>query len=421
MPERDLAYARVAGKAGLFGARWVGTMHELPSVEEIGRVVEAGLEGAPEPGPERTLLLVDRGFLLHQREHRLDPAAEAAVAEAVAAAEALGDADLLSGALDLLQSWETDRGRYGEGYRKNARRLELVPQMTDVKEIGDAHAVSAWSAHHLGRYRESEAHATECVERSRGVDAGSYLHGLVWREMARFMLGDWDGALADQAEIERVAAQDPRELPAGFTVRAYAFAALCHELRGEQDAADPYIEVTTRYFVQRRSVHAQGSLQAPPLALVLARRGRYDEALELIPFVPETGSSGITLEVLCEIAALRGRWDEASELVVAARAEAAVGEQVSLPLFAARLEGRAAAAAGDGARAAELLAQTADGFAGLGARWEEAWSRLLLAEVVAGDDRARAGRELAAALPVFERLRSVREVERAGALLAGAA
>ena len=138
---------------------------------EVARTTaqEAGLAGAPEAGRERTVLLVDLGFLLHQREHRRDEEAETAVREAAAAAEELGDPDLLSTALDLLQSWETDRGRYGEGYRTNARRIELIPRMTDVKEIGDTYAVAAWAAAHLGRYREADEHATACIERSRGV------------------------------------------------------------------------------------------------------------------------------------------------------------------------------------------------------------------------------------------------------------
>jgi hypothetical protein len=391
-------------------------MHDLPSPEELGRVIDAGLEGAPEPGAERTVLLVDRGFLFHQREHRRDQEAENAVYDAVAAAEELGDPDLLSGALDLLQSWDTDRGRYGAGYRTNERRVELVPRMTDVKEIGDIYAVAAWIAEHLGRYRDAEAHATACIDRSRGVDPGSYLHGLVWRVIARYMLGDWDAALADQAEIERIAAQDPRELPAGYTIRAYAFAGLCHELRGEPEIADGYIELTQRYFVQRRGVYAQGSLQAPPLALTLARRDRWEEALDAIPHVPRTGSAGLTLEVLCEIIAARERWEDVPDLVAKARDEAENGELVALPLFVDRLEGRAAAAAGDVPSALRLLEQAAAGFAALGARWEEALSRLLLAETLAADDPARVDAELGAALPEFERLGSVREIERARAL-----
>jgi hypothetical protein len=75
-------------------------------------------------------------------------------------------------------------------------------------------------------------------------------------------------------------------------------------------------------------------------------------------------------------------------------------------------------AAGDALQSAEPLSRSADGFAALGARWEEAWSRLLLAEVVAHSESGRAERELAAALPVFEQLRSVQETEHARALLA---
>jgi class 3 adenylate cyclase len=421
LSDRDPAFARLAGKAALFGARWIGTMHELPETEEVRRMIDAGLRAAPGSGRERTLLLVDRGFLLSQRENRRDDETEAAVREAAAAAEQLGDADLRSGALDLVQSWETVRGRYGDAYRATLRRNELIPRMTDVKEIGDSYAMAAWSAQHLGRYREAEAHASVCIERSRGIDAGSYLHGLTWRVAARFMLGEWEAMLADQAELERVAAEDPRELPAGYTMRAYTFTGLCRELRGERDEADRYMELALRYFDLRRDLRPQGSLQGPPLALALARRGRLDEALALIPLLPGSASAGVTLEARCEIAAASERWDEAAGLVAAAREEAAVGEQLSLPLFADRLEGRAEAAAGDAIHAALLLGRSAEGFASLGARWEEAWSRLLLAEMVVGSERRRAEHELAAALQVFEQLGSVREVERARALLADVA
>src|SRR6185437_14292228 len=135
-----------------------------------------------------------------------------------------------------------------------------------------------------------------------------------------------------------------------------------------------------------------------------------------IPLVPRTLSAGVTLEARGEIAAARGRWDEAAELAAAAREEAEVGEQLTLPLFADRLEGRAASARGDATAAAELLGRSAEGFAAIDARWEEAWSRLLLAEAVGSADRQRAERAVAAALPVFEGLGSVQEVERARAL-----
>jgi class 3 adenylate cyclase len=415
----DPAFARLAGKAALFGARWIGAAHDLPPTEEVLGIIDAGLHSAgPGRERERTLLLADKGFLYAFREKRRDAVAEAAVQEAARAAEQLGDPDLLSAALDLVQAWDIHLGRYGNAYRSNLRRTELVTRMTDVKEIGDVYAMAASSAQYTGRYAEAEAHASACIERSRGIDAGSYIHGLTWRVCARFMLGRWDDALGDQAELERLAAQDPRELPVGFTMRAYRFSALCHELRGERDEADRYIDLARRFFDFMGERSPSGDpVEAQPLALALAHRGLFQEALDLCPLYPRTVVSGVTLEALCEIVAAQGNWAEAPGLIAAARDEATTGEQLSLPLYADRLEGRAAAAAGEVERGATLLRGAAAGFAALSARWEEAWSRLLLAELLVGSEPRSAERELSAALSVFEQLRSVREAERARALL----
>ncbi|MBD0328489.1 MAG: AAA family ATPase [Thermoleophilia bacterium] len=409
-------FARLAAKAALFGARWIGTMRELPEIDDVRRLIDAGLGAAPERGPERTLLLVDRGFLISQREGRRDQEADDAVREAAAAAEELGDADLLSAALDLVQAHAMLLGRYGEMYREGQRRNALVPRMSDVKEIGDTYAMAAWSALHLGRYREAETHASACIVRSHGIDAGSYLHGLTWRVAARFRLGDWDGSLADHAELERVAPLARGEAPAGYTTLAYASRALTHVRRGEHDEADRYVDAALRYFRGQRLPAGRSLLHSAPLALALAQTGRFEEALALLPFAPRTGGAGATLEALCEIAAARERWDEAPGLVSAAREEAEAGGLLALPLVADRLEGRAAAAGGDVRRGAELLARSADGFAELEARWEEAWSRLLLAELAASTDAGIAERHLGAALRVFEQLGSVRELERSRAL-----
>jgi DNA-binding SARP family transcriptional activator/class 3 adenylate cyclase len=421
LADGDAAYARLAGKATLFSTRFLGTMQTLPAIETVRGIVERGLLAAPEPGAERTLLLVNRGFLLVQRDGRRDEAAEATVREAEAAAEELGDPDLLSAALDLVATHEEDDGRYGDAYRTDLRRNTLVGRMTDVKEIGDALAVAARKAHHLGRFREAEAHASACIERARGVDSGSYLHGLTWRVAARFALGEWDDALADQAELERVVAVGAGELPPPLVMGAYTRAALCHELRGERGEAERYVELSLRYFARVRHARVGGSIHLPPLALALARQERFDEALALVPHVPRTLSAGATLEVMCEIAAMQERWDEGLRLAAAARDEAQVGEQLGLPLFADRVEGRAAAARGDAAEAGELLGRSANGFAAIGARWEEAWSRLLRAEAAGSGERELAERELAAALPVLESLGSAREAARARALLAAVA
>jgi hypothetical protein len=269
---------------------------------------------------------------------------------------------------------------------------------------------------HLGRFRRAEEFATAAVERSRAIDPGSYLHGLAWRVCARFMLGDWNGALADQSELERVAAQDPPELPAGFTMSAYGFAALCRELRADTTGADHYIQLGLNYHarVQQRGT---ASIHTAPLALALAHRGRFEDALELVPLARHSKVAGRTLEVRCEITAAQGRWEQATGLIAAARDEAHFGEQLSLPLYADRLAGQTAAAHDDVVHSIEMLTRSADGFAALEAIWEEARSRLLLADVVSQHDHQQAKTQIGLALPVFERLRSVAEIQRTRALL----
>ncbi|HEU4998131.1 MAG TPA: adenylate/guanylate cyclase domain-containing protein [Lapillicoccus sp.] len=420
LSSEDPAYPRLAGKAAEYSVRWLGALQHVPALDEARHLIDAGLRAGPPSGGDRAQLLIDRGFLLTSRERRQDAESEAATLAALTAAEELGDADLISAALDLRQTHERGRGRLREAYRTAQRREALVPRMTDPKEIGDVHAMAAMVDVVIGRYEEAEAYATTCIEQARGFDAGSYLHGLAWRVISRLVLGDWNGLLADQAELERIAEQDPRDLPAGYLMGAYGSAALCHALRGETARADHYIDVGLRSSERRLAARPDVLEHTPALAVAMARRGRVAEALPLIPLIPNSSTASRFLEARCEIATLDGDVGSAAELVAAARAEAEFGGQLALPLFADRLEARVAATADQPERAAELLERSAAGFAALGAVWQAAWSRLLLAETVISDDPRRAHEELASALPVFERLGSVLETERARALLADA-
>ena len=296
--------------------------------------------------------------------HRRDDEADAAVREAVAAAEELDDADLLSAALDL-RAVERDRRVAVTATRtgRHCRRTELVPRMTDVKEIGDSYAMAARSAHHLGRYREAEAHASACIERSREIDSGSYLHGLTWRVAARFTLGDWDGALADQAELERVAGAGSAEScrPPTRWRGIHARRALPRAARRARRVAIDTSRSALRYFDQRMRPPGAHDLGSPGVRSRSRLRGEGASTRRSRSSRSCRGarSAGVTLEALCEIAAARERWDEAAGLVAAAREEAEVGEQLSLPLFADRLEGRAAGAGGDMVTAAWLLDRSA--------------------------------------------------------------
>jgi hypothetical protein len=235
---------------------------------------------------------------------------------------------------------------------------------------------------------------------------------LTWRARARFALGDWDGALADQHELERLQEEDARDLPPGFTIGSYTVAALCHDLRGELAEADRYLEIARR-FIARTSIGVAGSQNSPAAARALAQRGLLDEAAALSPVIERSMASGRHLEAQCEITAAREDWDGTPGLLTRARLEAAECGLIALPFFADRLEGRWLAALGNAETAAELLLQSSEGFRQLGALWEEAWSRLLAAETLLAIDGNRARDEAARALTTFKRLRSVAEMDRA--------
>src|SRR5581483_10426582 len=93
LSDSDPGYARVAGKATLFATRFTGTMQELPAIDEVSGILAHALPAAPAHGRERAWLLINRGFLLVQREDRRDAEAEASVREAMSAAEELADPD----------------------------------------------------------------------------------------------------------------------------------------------------------------------------------------------------------------------------------------------------------------------------------------------------------------------------------------
>jgi len=291
-------------------------------------------------------------------------------------------------------------------HEASARRVALVPRLQTSLEIGDAYAIAAWSAVFLGAYAGLR-YAETGTETARGVNPGSFLHCLTFVVLARFALGDWDGALRAHAEMLEVAADDPRELPPTPYARGYACAALCHELRDEAAQADACLDLVRNVIVTRRPrVGLVGGCAAA--ARALAHRGRFEEVRELFPWTGRGEGSAPLLEALCEVSAAAEDWEDAEWTLRLARGEAEECRLLALPYFADRLEGRLAAAADRDSEASELLRRSAEGFRGLGAPWEEAWSRLQFAEA------GREPEQAFAALATFERLGSVVDAFRPG-------
>jgi class 3 adenylate cyclase len=400
--------------------RWPASLVLPPDEDEVAPYVEIGLEHAAPVGEARVRLLLARSmwvFAFGRGGFTDDEAAASRQAgeDAFALAEALGRDDLASAALDGVGSIEVIVGLHGHTWPVIERRLEIAERLTDPWEVGDALQTAADIALAIGRYDDARRLATEGYERARG-GPDVWRAGLAWRAIARFKLGDWDGAVEDFERMEAARATTRFGTVGYFTLTMWSCIALLNELRGEGAAADA--------LVARVDAELSGGTPTvrtiPWLARLSAHR-RSDEAFERIEgsasLVGRDMGRGATLEAHCDVIGDLGRWELADEIVAEAREFAQQALLEALPLHADRLDGRSALARGDASSAVEALARAAFGFADLGARWEAALARLWLgeAQLEAGMPDARESAQ--AAHDVFEELRSLQELERARSLL----
>jgi class 3 adenylate cyclase len=432
---REAVDARLTGKdqggPGLAGlcaralevvTRGRGAMRSRLSEAEAAPYLEIGLQhSGTGDSEERIRLLTVQSFWPYSfrgkssSDEELDRA-RGAGEEAATMSLRLGRADLASAALDGVASYYVSRGLYGRMDDVVERRLDLVTSLTDPHEIGDVYAVAAWVEFHIGRYRLALQLADEGYRRSESGAPMMALYCLDWRAMARCRLGVWDELLADVAMIQDLLG-DRRESPPGFASDHFAAAAFVHEVRGDHETADRLLRVVTWLDVAEDRP-SPGWLAWH--ALLLARRGRFDEARTQLDR-PEEGmrwGRGLILEARCDVLAEQEAWDEVPALLREARQHAGDARLLALPHFADRLEGRWALARGDPEAAAALLEPAANGFAALEAEWEAARTRLWLGEALVSSRRSDDGtRSVHDALSTLERTGSLREVEQARALL----
>lgn len=415
MSSDESTLARLAAKAAMIPTRWIGTMEEEVTATEVDRLIEAGLQAAgPEDGRERAMLLSARAFLAGTADRPAE-AADTAARDAVAMAERLADPDLVSAAMDALAVLLWPTGRFGEISRVDRARLDLIPQLTDVREIADILLSAGRDLGKLGELREAVVYLDRAADTVREIDVGQYLHVLVQRSQVRFTAGDWDGALSDLAEIETLETSGEERIPP-YAGRAYGVGFFCLHMRGDP-AAGRYLHLLRGYREEIAETwsEASGPLAVPARALAL--RGSIGEAREWLSLDVSGFIRAEHLQALCDVVALAGGPDEARDVLSAARVEAANAEMRLLDYFADRLEGLLAKEAGDLERAVHHLRRAAEGFASLQATWEEAWSWLLLAEAqIEAGVGAETAEEVRRALSEFERLGSSQEVERARAL-----
>jgi class 3 adenylate cyclase/tetratricopeptide (TPR) repeat protein len=427
LPEDREAIARLCARAAEVPTRWPGSMTDVPSEEEVTRYLDAGFAHAAKgDDPTMVRLLTDRAFwpFAFQRDR---PLSDEEMREAVEAGERaeqmarrLNRIDLASAALDALGGVYFARGMAGEPVELARRRLELVPKLEDPWELGDIHAMVGWTHFHVGLYREALRYADEGVQKTPPDAPGLILHCVAWRALARLRLGDWDGFFADLARSQELLGERSGE-PPYFAARPFAAAALVHEVQGNTAAADRFFDLIQR--IDERQGLAKATDRDPWIAWALARRGQIEKARARLwqPLLERWKAAlPVIMEARCDVLGDMESWDEVPGFLTEARAYAQEAGLLALPFFIDRLEGRAALAAQRRLVAENLLQRAAEGFASLEAAWEEARTRLMLAEAYLTARRiAEAREEIEQAHPVFQRLQSVRELARSRELLAG--
>jgi len=322
----------------------------------------------------------------------------------------LGEPNLASGVLDQASAGWISAGWYGRSMPLWERRAEIIPQVTDVLELGDSWAMGAWHLFELGRYRASVEVAGTGLAQIAGRGFASDLHIRSWRLVSLFRLGEWDEALEELHRM-RTLLGDRRDDPPYFASHAFAAAAAIFDSRGDRMGSD---ELTAALLRLGSGTHVR---LYPWLLKLLIQRGEVDAAERLVLGPTWRVHAGDVYEGRAELLCVLGTWDEVPSLVSTMREHAAAAETPSVAAFADRLEGRALAADGDSAAAVEPLRRAVTGFAELGAVWERARTELDLAEALTAAGPEDEVHDVAAgAGSTFEALGCRKDLARARAL-----
>ncbi len=417
-----LAVARLAAAAVASPLRWTGTMHQLPELAEVMRLLHLGLEHAgPGDSEAMTSLLTAIAFLPVSPFARDGGAnldrddARAAGQRAREMAQRLRLPHAESAALDALMSHALHTGRIQEAAAIVEERLEMADTVSDPWEAGDTYAMAAWLSFDLGDYEVARDRAAKGFARTIDDAPGVALHTLSWGAAARVQTAQWDDVAVALRTADELLDPDRRSRPPIYAAPLYAAAAMVAEFRDKPAEADRLLAILADTWASSDLAqltdhpHASWCRHTGPIYL---RRGQLDVVEQLLA---PSGSRRIgheadRLALRCEWIAVRAAWEEVDAAVAETRATAHAYGMKSLQAHADRLEGRASLAAGDTRGGRALLVAARDRFDRLGDRWEA--SRTVLDLAAAGGEA-----DVAGAAAIFTAIGAVHEAAAAQRLL----
>jgi class 3 adenylate cyclase len=404
--------------------RWPGSMSYPPGEQEVRRLIDLGLERAPEGSVARIRLLTAAAFTPFGFAPMRGTTAEEVEEsrrlglEAAESALAIGRPDLASAALDGASSALVTIGAYGAVIPITERRLELAEHFDDPWESGDVYDMATWNWAMIGDYERARGYGERSFELAQLGAEGLAIHGLSWLAMVELQLGNWERVVDELGPLVERLLGPRADNPPYFTQNMMGALAVIEELRGDA-RAEHHVGLLQRMVGAAKYELGQGGLTTW-LAWVRLLGGSIGEAERSLEDAGRPGFRGhlpFLRQVQAEFLAEVGRWDQVPEFAAEARRYAADAGLRALAMHVDRLEGRHALAEGEPAAAAELLTRASDGFAVLSARWEEARTDALLAGALAQTGRADEARgRLSRATPVFQELGARRELDRAKSL-----
>ncbi len=391
-------------------AAWLGTVlllrgEDLRARAWFARAEELldGIEGGPDP--ERGMLLVCDAFM------RLGAGeVEAALAlstEVVTIGRQYGDRDL--GALGALGVGEAliERGEVPAGMSSLDEAMVAVTAGEVSAEVSGILYCAVIEAcqlvFDLPRAREwTSALDRWCVKQPGLTPYRGRC--LVHRAEIMQIQGSWPEAVDEAERACRTLGEHPA---AG---EAYYQLAELHRLRGQAEEADRCFQEASRWIAEPE----------PGLALLRLGQGRIGEATSGIRNAL-AGATGVRrARLLGACASILVAAGELREAEQAAAELAAIGRGLDSPLLhamATQAEGECALARGDGGAAMPVLREAWSGWREMGAPYESALVRVLMARAHRGrGDEDAADMELEAAEWVFDQLGAVPDAQRARAL-----
>ena len=402
LPDSSAALARIAMKVARMGAlRWGGFSTPMEP-EAIDRYVDTGIGAKPDADTQAWLLMLRAAVGLRwEAFHRTDPVDhEERIRAGEAAAEharRAGDESLLANALRMVGSFLMSRGEVARGLGVMRPILEMSPRIADLRERHLVTVITAnafvWSG---GQAEAMIPVLEEALLLGRELRAHDLCHSTCMMICALYNAGHWDEIPPYLDEHLRTFAIDEAATTCPYALGIFQLGAIYLANRGEMERARELVSQMPEShaptgMVEALQAGAAVALGDPSLGRLTAER------------LLATGARNFAEEPPIELAALLDAlvalqdWDAVQTFLPEARRRAL--ELALAGPTADRAEGLAAGAAGDTARARELLRAAVARFDTV-SPFEAARTR----EALAALEPDRRDELLTEALAAFERL-----------------